>query len=67
MRRELLTIEEAAELVYVSVRTIRRWIANGTLTPSLRDNGRDLFLNVDVYHAQRDASVPCKPKSLVSQ
>jgi predicted site-specific integrase-resolvase len=67
MRRELLTIEEAAQLAYVSVRTIRRWIANGHLTPTINDNGRDLFLNIDVYHAQRDASDPCKPKSLVSQ
>ena len=39
LNNDLLTVAEAAHRVRVSVDTIRRWIANGTL-PAVRVNSR---------------------------
>jgi excisionase family DNA binding protein len=56
IERSLLTIDEAAQLVDVSVRTVRRWISAGLLDSLIVEGTRRaLYLDLDVYRAQRDA------------
>jgi excisionase family DNA binding protein len=57
VKRSLLTVDEAAELVGVSVRTVRRWVAAGALAPSATQGRAALYLDLDVYRAERDSRV----------
>jgi excisionase family DNA binding protein len=54
MKRALLTIDEAADLVGVSVRTIRRWVASGLLEPASAQGRAALYVDLDVYEAERE-------------
>jgi predicted site-specific integrase-resolvase len=54
--KRLLILEEAAQLVQVSTRTILRWAARGLLDSVAIDGDRKAYyLDTDVYQAQRDA------------
>lgn len=61
--KRLLTLEQAAQLVQVSTRTIRRWAANDLLdSVALPNDRRAYYLDSDVYRAERDARVaPFRP------
>jgi excisionase family DNA binding protein len=54
--RALLTVAEAAELVGVSTRTVRRWVAAGLLVAHPATHGRAaLYLDSAVFEAERAA------------
>lgn len=52
---KLLTTEQAADLVGRSLRTIKRWVSAGWLEPLEVDGRRHLYLDTDVYQAERRA------------
>jgi hypothetical protein len=57
--RRLLTIEEAAQLVEVSTRTIIRWKIESYALPGSR---RAYYLDTDVWEAEREnKAAPSSP------
>jgi excisionase family DNA binding protein len=58
---EYLTVSEAAELLRVSVSTIRRWIRDGTITAHRAGQRRLLLTRADVTSAMRTIQLAGNP------